>query len=80
MFYSSTKPKPPDGLTLYKGEIHGLFSHNFVEYIVNDPVSKTLLEWVSDTSHASEHYWNTLNYNQHLRVPGGFLGNNIFYL
>ena len=76
LFYNSFVPKspPPYNIRIYKGEVHGLFSQRFVEYIVSDERAKKLLEWCEDSGHASEHYWNTLNYNVHLRAPGGYTG------
>ena len=59
---------------LLQGELHGLFSRKMVEYIVENDVAKKYLEWCWDTGHPSEHYWNTLNYNKHLQVPGGYTG------
>ena len=68
------KEPPPFDLTILKGEIHGLFSRRFVEYIVESPQAQGFLRWCWNTSHASEHYWNTLNYNRKLNVPGGYYG------
>ena len=84
IFYNTYLPKepPPYNLTFYKGELHGLFSRRFVEFIVESEVGQTYLEWCWDSGHPSEHYWNVLNYNRHLNAPGGYIGSfrNIFFL
>jgi len=77
IFYNTMQPRgPPTGLNLtyYKGEVHCMFSPRFVEYIVNSDVAGRFLEWCKKSGHASEHYWNTLNYDTSLSVPGGYYG------
>ena len=76
IFYNTYKPKapPPHNLTFFKGELHGLFSRRMVDYIINNEVAKEYLEFCWDTGHPSEHYWNVLNYNTHLKAPGGYEG------
>ena len=37
-------------------------------------VAKQYLDWCWDSGHPSEHYWNVLNYNQHLNAPGSYIG------
>jgi len=76
IFYNTFTPKAPFhlNLTFFKGEIHALFSRRMVEYIVENDVARSYLEWCWDTGHPSEHYWNTLNYNTQLSVPGGYQG------
>ena len=65
IFYNTYTPKapPPYNLTFYKGELHGLFSRRFVEFLVESEVAKDYLDWCWDSGHPSEHYWNVLNYN-----------------
>ena len=76
IFYNTFQPKRPFSInvTFFKGEIHGLFSSRMTEYLVENEVSKQYLEWCWDSGHPSEHYWNTLNYNAFLGVPGGYTG------
>jgi hypothetical protein len=76
IFYNTFAPKPPFNVnvTFFKGELHGLFSRGFVEYIVENEVAKNYLQWCWDSGHPSEHYWNTLNYNSFLGAPGGYIG------
>ncbi len=73
LFFRKKEP-PPFDLVVLKGELHGLFSQHFVEFVVESEEAKTFLEWCWDTGHASEHYWNTLNYNVQLKPPGGYYG------
>lgn len=57
-----------------KGETHGLFSVKMTEFIVESFHGRSFFKWCSDTGHASEHFWNTLNYNPHLLTPGAYIG------
>ena len=52
----------------------GAFSRAFMEFVFNSPIAKELLDWSRDTYSPDEHYWATLNYNTHLRAPGGYKG------
>ena len=76
IFYNTFTPKAPFhvNLTFFKGEIHALFSRRMVEYLVENDTARSYLEWCCDSGHPSEHYWNTLNYNERLAVPGGYQG------
>lgn len=76
IFYDTMAPKKRfyKNITFYKGEMHGLFSHNFIEYVVESKLSLDYLEWCKNTGHPSEHYYNVLNYNRHLKAPGGYYG------
>ena len=64
----------PYNITLFKGETHGLFSVKMVEFIMESFHGRNFFEWCFDTAHASEHYWNTLNYNPQLSAPGRYIG------
>ena len=68
------KEANPWNLTYYKGELHGLFSRRMAEYIIESDVALGYLDWCWNTGHPTEHYWNTLNYNPHLKAPGGYEG------
>ena len=59
---------------LLSGELHGLFSHNMVVYLIRAKISQRYLKWCQNTGHPSEHYWNVLNYNKKARAPGGWIG------
>ena len=77
--YNTMEPKEPNrhNLTFYKGELHGVFSHKMVEYLTESDIGRGYFQWVFDTGHPTEHYWNTLNYNRHLKAPGGYEGKAI---
>ena len=77
ILYNTGKLKEPykySNLTFFKGETHGFFSSEMTEYLVESKHGMSFLEWCKDTGHASEHYWNTLNYNALLNAPGGYTG------
>ncbi|CAH1785393.1 unnamed protein product [Owenia fusiformis] len=65
---------PPFNLIIHKGSLHGAFTRNFVQFMMETDVGQQFSEWCKDTARASEHYWNTLNFNTHIAVPGGFNG------
>ncbi|XP_070180564.1 N-acetyllactosaminide beta-1,6-N-acetylglucosaminyl-transferase-like [Littorina saxatilis] len=60
----------PYNLTIYKGSVHVAVSREFVDYVLNTRVGKTLLEWERPVMHPDESYFNTLNNNPQLGVPG----------
>ncbi|CAF1602291.1 unnamed protein product [Rotaria magnacalcarata] len=67
------KKKPPPGnVEIVKGSAYGAFSRAFVEFVQKSSIAKELLDWSRDTFSPDEHYWATLNYNIHLRAPGGY--------
>jgi beta-1,3-galactosyl-O-glycosyl-glycoprotein beta-1,6-N-acetylglucosaminyltransferase/N-acetyllactosaminide beta-1,6-N-acetylglucosaminyltransferase/mucin type N-acetylglucosaminyltransferase 3 len=71
------KGKPPHGLNITKGSAYGVFSRDFVHFILNDQLSRTFLRWCRDTYSPDEHYWSTLHHtmaNSFLHTPGGYDG------
>ncbi|ESO12380.1 hypothetical protein HELRODRAFT_141556, partial [Helobdella robusta] len=78
LYKTQQKKKPYEflNLTFYKGETHGLFASKMTEFIIESKEGKTFFDWCKDTGHASEHYWNTLNYNKLFRAPGGYEAKN----
>ena len=77
VLFNTRTPKPPyphAKLKFFKGETHGLFSAKMTEFLLESFHGRMFFEWCMDTGHASEHYWNTLNYNPHLHAPGGYTG------
>ena len=70
------KGSPPHNLTLYKGSAHILASRAFVQYVLHDVRAKVFYDWLRNVKVPDEHFFNTLNYNNHLSVPGGVSGNN----
>ena len=72
-----THSPPPHDIDIVRGSAYGIFSREFVEFIVNDQRARDLLEWSRDTYSPDEHYWATLHHtysNPHLRTPGGYSG------
>ncbi|UJR15577.1 hypothetical protein I4U23_002515 [Adineta vaga] len=66
------KRPAPHNITIIKGSAYGAFSRAFVKYVQTDPIAKELYNWSNDTYSPDEHYWATLNYNTHLKAPGGY--------
>ena len=68
-------PKPPHDIDIVRGSAYGVFSYDFVHYIINDPWAKDLLEWSRKTWSPDEHYWATLHHtysNPHMKPPGSY--------
>ena len=61
-------------LEKYFFSLSGAFSRAFIEFVHTSQIAKELLDWSRDTYSPDEHYWATLNYNTHLRAPGGHKG------
>ena len=75
--YSRDHPPPPHNLTIVKGNAYGVFSREFVHFILTNKIAKDFLNWCKDTFSPDEHYWNTLHHtfsNPHVHAPGGFNG------
>ncbi|XP_053380435.1 beta-1,3-galactosyl-O-glycosyl-glycoprotein beta-1,6-N-acetylglucosaminyltransferase-like [Mercenaria mercenaria] len=64
------KDAPPYNITVVKGSAYGIFSRDFVHYIVNNKIARELLDWFRDVLSPDEYYWATLNFNHHLGTPG----------
>ena len=60
----------PRGIKLFKGEYHVVLARSFVEYVLKNKVARKFLTWVKTTGHPDETYFNTLNHNSKLAVPG----------
>ena len=74
---SVKKEPPPHNIQIVKGSAYGIFSRQFVEYVLKDKRVRDFLEWCKDTFSPDEHFWATLNSlhkNPHLQTPGGFKG------
>lgn len=56
------KGPPPHKLKIYFGTAYYSLIRPFVEYVLNNPVAKDLLNWSKDTYSPDEHYWVTLNH------------------
>lgn len=75
---NTPKGAPPLNLTLYKGSAHVVASRAFVEFVLFDGRASILYNWLRDVNVPDEHFFNTLNYNVHLRVPGGTSGEIVY--
>ncbi|KAK3608207.1 hypothetical protein CHS0354_039223 [Potamilus streckersoni] len=69
-----TKSDPPHNISIVKGSAYGIFSRNFVRFIIYDEKARDFLEWCKEVYSPDEYYWATLNHNPHLNAPGGFTG------
>ncbi|CAI9725166.1 beta-1,3-galactosyl-O-glycosyl-glycoprotein beta-1,6-N-acetylglucosaminyltransferase-like [Octopus vulgaris] len=56
-------------IQLYKGSAYGMFSRDFVEFVLEDDVAMTIFNWLNDTSSPEENIWSTLNSLEF--APGG---------
>ena len=69
--------KPPHNLDIIKGSAYGIFSRDFVHYLINDPVAKDFYEWCKLTWSPDEQFWATLQHtysNPHIKPPGSYAG------
>ncbi|ELU04293.1 hypothetical protein CAPTEDRAFT_85696, partial [Capitella teleta] len=71
-------PQPPHDIDIVRGSAYGVFSREFVHYIITDAYAIDLLKWSEKTYSPDEHYWATLHHtytNPHMDVPGSYSGN-----
>ena len=54
----------------YAGSAYIVACRKFVQYVLNNKVAKDFLKWVKDVRIPEEHFFNSLNFNPHLKVPG----------
>ncbi|KAK6169294.1 hypothetical protein SNE40_020374 [Patella caerulea] len=66
--------KPPHGIVVAKGSAYGVFTRQFVKYMINNQIAKDFLEWCRTILSPDEYYWSSLNYNPHLQIPGAIKG------
>ncbi|KAK3590245.1 hypothetical protein CHS0354_041319 [Potamilus streckersoni] len=71
---TKAKPPPPFNISIVKGSAYGVFSRNFVEFILTDRKAVAFLDWTRDIYSPDEYYWATLNYNTHIGAPGSYSG------
>ncbi len=70
-------PPPPDDIEIVRGSAYGIFSRDFVQFILTDSKAQHLLEWSKMTYSPDEHYWATLHHtwkNPHIKAPGSYTG------
>ncbi|KAM6979580.1 beta-1,3-galactosyl-O-glycosyl-glycoprotein beta-1,6-N-acetylglucosaminyltransferase 7 [Aplochiton taeniatus] len=71
------KQPPPHSLELYFGTAYYAVTRAFVNYVLESPVARDLLEWSKDTFSPDEHFWVTLNHIKETpgnHVEGGWEG------
>jgi len=56
------------------GSTHMAVTRQFVEFAVRDARAHDLLEWMRDIKMPDEHFFQTLNHNPQMGVPGSYLG------
>ncbi|XP_019735008.1 beta-1,3-galactosyl-O-glycosyl-glycoprotein beta-1,6-N-acetylglucosaminyltransferase 7 [Hippocampus comes] len=62
------KDPPPHNLEIYFGSAYYALTRGFVNFVLESPKARDLLEWSRDTYSPDEHYWVTLN---HVREAPG---------
>ena len=70
---------PPYNISVVKGSAYGIFSRNFVDFILHDRLAEQLLNWSRMVNSPDEYYWSTLHHNRHLKAPGGYSGMEVLY-
>ena len=68
------KQRIPRGFNVIKGSTHMAVTREFVEFAVNDPRAHDLLYWMRNIKVPDEHFFQTLNHNPQMDIPGSFLG------
>ncbi|XP_050394469.1 beta-1,3-galactosyl-O-glycosyl-glycoprotein beta-1,6-N-acetylglucosaminyltransferase [Patella vulgata] len=61
---------PPHRFVVAKGSAYGLFTHQFVKYVITSQIAKDVLDWCRGILSPDEYYWSMLNFNHHVQVPG----------
>ena len=59
-------------MTLSKGSVHVAVQRGFVDFVLHE--SQPFLEWLMKTKVPDETFFNTLNNNPQLRIPGAYTG------
>jgi len=73
--------EPPHDIDIVRGSAYGIFSRQFVRFILEDRRAQDLLKWSRTTWSPDEFYWATLHHtysNPHLHTPGAFSGRSLF--
>jgi len=68
------KEPVPHGFDVAKGMTHMAVTRAFVEFAVNDRRAQDLLYWMRDIKVPDEHFFQTLNHNPQMNIPGSFKG------
>lgn len=74
-YMTGTKLSPPPyNLTAVLGASHITASRGYVDFAINHPIAKGLLEWVQDTGIPDETFFATLQHNPSAGAPGAYTG------
>jgi len=68
------KKPAPHSFDIAKGSTHMAVTREFVKFTVNDSRAQDLLDWMKDIKVPDEHFFQTLNHNPQMDIPGAFLG------
>ncbi|XP_006006674.1 beta-1,3-galactosyl-O-glycosyl-glycoprotein beta-1,6-N-acetylglucosaminyltransferase 4 [Latimeria chalumnae] len=60
-----SKTPPPHKIEMFVGSAYFTLTHEFTQYILENPVAKDFLAWSEDTYSPDEHFWASM-----VRVPG----------
>ena len=74
------KEPVPHGFDVAKGSTHMAVTRAFVEFAVHDRRAKDLLYWMRNIKMPDEHFFQTLNHNAQMNIPGSFRGRNSYLL
>jgi len=64
-------------ISIVKGSAIGIFSKNFVKFILESELAKELLQWMRDIHSPDEYFWATLNHNEAIPAPGNYVTQKI---
>jgi len=70
------KDPAPHGFNMAKGSTHMAVTRAFVEFAVHDLRAQSLLDWMSNIRVSDEFFFQTLNHNPQMNIPGSFKGRN----
>ena len=62
----------PYKIQIYKGSAYGMFSREFVDFMLTDKIAHEIFDWMNDTYSPEENIWSTLNSLSF--APGGYSG------
>lgn len=68
------KTSPPYNLKIFKGSAYAAFTRDFVKFALHSSVARELYNWSKDAYSPDEFFWSTLQYNTHIKAPGGSIG------
>ncbi|XP_045884545.1 beta-1,3-galactosyl-O-glycosyl-glycoprotein beta-1,6-N-acetylglucosaminyltransferase 7 [Micropterus dolomieu] len=71
------KGPPPHNLQVYFGTAYYALTRAFVDFVLESPIARDLLEWSKDTYSPDEHYWVTVNHIKEApgsHIDGGWAG------